>query len=117
MKPEDFARQFRDAVVQQNAAIYKDLFTSTPINSASDPYWKRALALHAALTPEQRAVLFEIMRQTMVDTVSNVFAILDGVSSLDGCKEDFVLASKTDPQKINGNLQDLFLEIEERDRS
>ena len=117
MKPEDFATQLRDAVVQQNATIYKDLFASTPIDSASDPYWKRALALHAALTPEQRAVLFEIMRQTMVDTVSNVFAILDGVSSLDGSRESFVLNSKTDPQKINGNLQDLFLEIEERERS
>jgi hypothetical protein len=117
MKPQDFASQLREAVVQQNSAIYKDLFASTPIKSASDPYWKRALALHAALTPEQRAVLFEIMRQTMVDTVSNVFAILDGVSSLDGSKEDFVLTSKTGPQKINGSLQDLFLEIEERDRS
>jgi hypothetical protein len=117
MKPENFAAQLRIAVIEQNTAIYKDLFASTSKDSASDPYWKRALGLHAALTPEQRAVLFEIMRQTMVDTVSNVFAILDGVSSMDGSKEDFVLASKTDPQKINGNLQDLFLEIEERDRS
>ena len=113
MKPEAFASKLRESVVQQNMAIYRDLFATTSINSLSDLYWKRALALHASLTPEQRSVLFEIMRQTMVDTVSNVFAILDGISSLDGSKEDFILASKTDPQKINGNLQDLFLEIEE----
>lgn len=113
MKPKDFAIQLRDAVVEQNAAIYKDIYASTTINSASDLYWKRALTLHAALTPKQRAVLFEIIRQTMVDTVSNVFAVLDGVSPLEDSQEDFVLMSKTDPQKINGDLQELFLEIEE----
>ena len=57
------------------------------------------------------------MRQVTVDTVANLFAILDGVSSLEGPPEDFVLASKSDNKILNGDLQDLFLEAEERERS
>ena len=63
-----------------------------------------------------RAVLFEIMRQVTVDTVSNLFGILDGASALEGPREDFVLTSQPDNRKLNGNLQDLFLEAEERER-
>ena len=110
MKPGNFTSKIRDVVVQQNAAIYKDLFVSTPISSASDPYWKRALALYNSLTLGQREVFFEIIRQTMVDTTSNIFAILDSET------EDFALVSKTDLRKINGNLQDIFLEKEEQGR-
>lgn len=116
MKPDDFVIQIRDAVVRQNMTIYVDLFTSTPIESVTDPYWKRALALHAALSTAQRGVLYEIVRQTVVDTVSNIFGILDGSSPLGDGKEEFVLATKENPHEINGGLQGLFLELDERDR-
>ena len=116
MTPEHFVSQVRSVVVQQNAAIYKDLFESTTPESASDAYWKRALTLHGSLSDADRAVLFEIMRQVTVDTVSNFFGILDGASALEGPREDFVLTSQPDNRKLNGNLQDLFLEAEERER-
>ena len=113
MTPENFVSQVRSAVVQQNAAIYKDLFESTTPEAARDPYWKRALTLHRSLSEADRTVLFEIMRQVTVDTVSNLFAILDGVSALEGPREDFALTSQSDNRKLNGNLQDMFLEAEE----
>jgi hypothetical protein len=78
MSPENFVSEIRAAVVEQNSAIYKDLFESTSVESASDPYWKRALALYASLSDSDRKVLFEIMRQATVDTISNVLGILDG---------------------------------------
>jgi hypothetical protein len=116
MTPENFVTQVRSAVVDQNVAIYKELFESTAPDAASDPYWKRALTLYRSLNETDRLVLFEIMRQATVDTVSNIFAILDGVSALEGPREDFALTTTSDRQKINGNLQDLFLEADERDR-
>jgi hypothetical protein len=116
MTPENFVSKVRSAVVQQNAAIYKDLFESTTPENASDAYWKRALTLHRSLSDADRAILFEIMRQVTVDTVSNLFGVLDGASALEGPREDFVLTSQPDNRKLNGSLQDLFLEAEERDR-
>ena len=116
MTPENFVTQVLSTVVDENVAIYKELFESTAPDAASDQYWKRALTLYRSLSESNRLVLFEIMRQASVDTVSNIFAILDGVITLEGPREDFVLTTISDRQKINGNLQDLFLEADERDR-
>ncbi|MDX2080386.1 MAG: hypothetical protein SFU53_06335 [Terrimicrobiaceae bacterium] len=116
MTPENFVTQLRKAVVDENIAIYRDLFESTAPDAASDPYWKRALSFYDSLDEAGRRVLFEIMRQTSVDTVSNLLAVLDGVSALDSAREDFVLRTSSDPQQINGSLQDLFLEADERNR-
>lgn len=116
MTPEDFVSQIRLAVVQQNNAIYKDLFGATLPEAANDAYWKRTLTLYHSLNERDRSVLLEIMRQVVVDTVSNLFGILDGTSPLDSSDEEFLLTSEADGQKLNGNLQDLFLEAEERDK-
>ena len=51
------------------------------------------------------------MRQVMVDTLSNVFAVLDGVSMLSGQEEDFVLSHQG--KRLNGDLQEIFLSQEE----
>lgn len=115
MTPEHFVSRVRSTVVQQNAAIYRSLFESTTPESASDAYWKRALALHRSLSDKDQAVLLEIMRQVAVDTVSHLFGILDGASALEGPREDFMLTSQPGGSKLNGSLQDLFLEAEERD--
>ena len=116
MTPQEFITQVRSVVVQQNTAMDKGLFASTTPEGASDPYWKRSLTLHGSLSEADRVVLFEIMRQVRVDTVSEIFGILDGSSPLDGPRENFVLVSQSDNRKLNGNLQDLFLEAEERER-
>lgn len=116
MSPEDFVSQIRLAVVEQNNAIYKDLFGSTLPEAANDAYWKRALTLYHSLDEREQKVLFEIMRQVAVDTVSNLFGVLDGTTPLDNSDEEFLLTSEADGQRLNGNLQDLFLEAEEREK-
>ena len=113
MTPEQFVNQIRKSVVEENLSVYKDLFSSTEVQNATDPYWQRALQLYAALNSERKDVLFEIIRQVMVDTISNVFAILDGVSQLSGQEGDFTLLANDPPEQLNGELQDRFLEFEE----
>lgn len=117
MTPEEFVSQVRVAVVRRNAAAYREEFESTMPQESSDAYGKRALALYQSLGQSDRAVFLEIMRQVMVDTVSSVFGILDGVVSLDGTQRpEFVLISGSEDGKLNGDLQELFLEAEEQDR-
>ncbi len=114
MKPEDFVKKIRESILDENVGIYKDLFNSTSVDEASDEYWKEALRFYGKLNSEERETLFKIIRQVSVDTISNLFGVLDGVTCLDDQGEDFTLTIGDDGKgKINGDLQDIFLEIEE----
>ena len=68
MTPESFVSEVRSAVVEQNTAIYKELFGSETVESASDPYWKRALGLYASLSESDRRILFEIMMRIPIES-------------------------------------------------
>ena len=106
MNAAEFTGQVKRSVVDENVGIYRDLFENT--EKATDPYWQRALALYKALDASQKEVFFEVLRQTAIDTVSNVFAVVDGVTQLDGQDGDCSLTCGTD--QLSGELQDHFLE-------
>jgi predicted RNA polymerase sigma factor len=113
MTAKAFVSQLRQAVVEENVALYKQLFTDTSAATASDPYWKRALEFFDNLDSAQQSTLFEIIRQVAVDTTSNVLGIIDGVSTLEGFDDYFKLNYGGETQ-LNGDLQSLFLVEEER---
>jgi len=48
MTPENFVSQIHKSIVDENLGIYKDLFSSTDIQNATDPNWGRALRLYDA---------------------------------------------------------------------
>ena len=112
--PKKFIVQLRAAVIDENVAIYRDLFASTSVEKASDPYWKRALTLFYALSPEQQVVFFEIVRQVAVDTTSNVLGVIDGVNALEDIDAELALVYGDDRQTLSGDLQSLFLVEEEK---
>jgi predicted transcriptional regulator with HTH domain len=113
VSPNELVNHLRVAVIDDNTAIYQQLFRNTVATGASDPYWKRALTLFHELSPEQQLVLFEVVRQVAADTTSNVLGVLDGANPLQGQKGDFELSYEGGP-KLNGDLQTLFLIEEER---
>ena len=114
MKTEYFVEKIRKAIIDENDAIYRDLFNNTDMADATDEYWKKALLLFKSLDKYGQEALFEIMRQVSVDTLSNMFGVLDGVSSLENVDEEFKLTADDDESEvINGDLQDIFLEMEE----
>lgn len=112
MTPKDFAVAIKQSVIEENLAVYRDIFVQTSPEDASDPYWKRALVLYSSLPPDQRPVIFEIMRQVAVDTTSNVLGVIDGVNFLEGTSDEFTLFYGRD--KLSGDLQSLFLVEDER---
>ena len=113
MSPQDLITGIKIGVVDQNDSIYRDLFSSTEVSSATDPYWKRALSFFESLDSEQKAIFFEIIRQVSVDTVSNTFGVLDGVICVEGVDADLRLLDRSGA-KQNGDLQTLFLVDEEK---
>ncbi len=42
MTQQELINRIRAEIIDQNLAIYRDLFANTDPASASDPYWKRA---------------------------------------------------------------------------
>ncbi|WP_206996157.1 hypothetical protein [Trinickia mobilis] len=113
MTPKEFVAHLKADVVDENVAAYRDLFASTSVGDASDPYWKRAQTLFDSFSPDQKSIFFEIIRQISVDTVSNVLGIVDVVNTFPGVAAEFELVCDSQ-QKLSGDLQSLFLEEEER---
>ena len=114
MTPKDFVVRLHAAVVEENTAIYRDLFLNTSIEAVSDSYWKRALVLFNKLSPEQQDIFFEVVRQIAVDTTSNVLGVIDGINVFEDADGGFALTCGT--QQLNGDLQSLFL-VEEENRA
>ena len=93
---------------------YRDSL-KTPLAEATDPLYRDVITLHNALTPRQRKVLAAFARQGFIDGVSTVLGILDGSSGLRSHGSvDFELTLRGRKKKLNGDLQDYFLEAIER---
>lgn len=112
MKPEEFVSSLKAYVVDENVDLYAETFRSTDRNRVSDEYWRAVLALFDSLDDESKDLLLRIIKQVAVDTVSNVLGVLDGSSYHSASGEELTLLDAT-RTKLNGNLQDLFMESEE----
>jgi hypothetical protein len=111
MNDHEFVTALHQDIVDNNWHTYRQLFTESEPASATDPYWHAALLLYADLDPAGRETLLRIVRQVMVDTLSNVLGLLDGVTALE--QQDGELALTLSGQRLDGTLQDQFLELEE----
>lgn len=89
---------------------YRDSL-KTPLAETTDPLYRDVIALHNSLTPRQRKVLAAFARQGFIDGVSTVLGILDGSSGLGSFGSvDLHLTVRGGKKKLNGDLQDYFLE-------
>lgn len=114
MDINEFVIKIHDLITKERITIYKDMFNNTNIEKVKNNYWKEALEFYHSIDQKQKEMLFKIIRQISVDTVSTIFALLDGVSIVEGQDDRFILSFKKNPTvKINGDLQDIFLEHEE----
>lgn len=111
MGAKEFVDGIREEVVTRNMRTYRRLFAQTRPSDASDAYWQSALQLFGELDRARQDILLGIVRQTMVDTVSSLLAVLDGVSDLPG--QNGSIEVRIADENLAGNLQDLFLSAEE----
>jgi hypothetical protein len=87
MTPDTFVNRVLQTVVADGLDTYRGIFARP--GTVSDEQWKRALDLYRSLPRRHRKVLLEIMQQVTIDTLSEVFGILDGSSALGGRSERF----------------------------
>ena len=106
---EKFVKNIYKTVVEGGERIYKNLYEDTKITEKTVDYWKNALELYRSFDDKQKNVFMNVVKQTMIDTVSNVFGILDGSSTLS--TEDFEFEVKINGVSTENELQDTFLEF------
>ena len=106
---EKFVKSLYESIVKENLVLYKELYKTTEVETATDEYYKEALNLYNSLSEEKRDVIIRIIEQTMVDTISSMLGIIDGSIPLeeDDSLEPKLLLNSVD---TDGELQDLFLE-------
>ncbi|MEH7610010.1 transposase [Gottfriedia acidiceleris] len=116
MNNVDLVKSLYQTVVKEGLSEYEDLFVNTETKDATDPYWKDALNFFVELTDDNKKMLFKIIEQVQVDTVSHVLGVLDGVVSISD--EDFEIEMKIngEEESLNGDLQDSFLEFVEENQ-
>lgn len=111
MTVEQFVKALRSGVIDDNMRAYAEVVASRHADDVADVHWKRVLGLFSSASPEQRDVIFAIMRQVAVDTVSSVFGILDGVSAIEDLPGEITVTYEG--ETVSGELQDYFLSLEE----
>jgi hypothetical protein len=113
MNSEEFCRNIHQAVVVENSGVYRELLEKTNRATVSDDHWKRLLLLFDQLHDQQKETLLATMRQVAVDTCSNLLGILDGTTCFDSSNADFQLIHNGSGRSLSGDLQEIFLAIEQ----
>ncbi len=109
MKPIDFIVALRENVIGTLTKYYEqELNNFTP---EYPPGWQLIAQWYNSLEPEQKAHFIEFIRTIQVDTISLVLGILVGKDYLNEERVEFTLMAGE--EVITGDLQDIFLEIEE----
>ncbi len=109
---EQFVKNIFENLVEENIRIYKDLYDSYEITDKTVDYWKNAIQLYQSLDGNQKKIFYRILEQNMIDTISNLFGVLDGNTNLSG--KEYEILVEIDGVDTNNELQDSFLEyIEE----
>jgi hypothetical protein len=111
MKAIEFVTAIRERVIENDYSIYQDLLEDTI--KSDDPVWKEILPLYNNINNEQRKSFLNFIRLIQTNTVSHILGILDGSTYLDEKRQSFILKTEQEEDIINGDLQDIFLEMEE----
>lgn len=104
---EIFVKSLYESIVKENIELYKNLYETTKIGPKTNEYWKKALNLYEFLSEEHKAVLINIIEQTMIDTISNMLGAIDGSSTLENCS--LIPKLLLDNTDTDGMLQEQFL--------
>lgn len=109
---EEFVKSVYETIVEDGKNIYKELYENTEVTERTVDYWKDALELYHSLNGHQKEIFINVVKQTMIDTVSSIFGVFDGSSTLSG-DDKFEIDIKINGVNTENELQDNFLEYVE----
>ena len=112
---EKFVEKIYKTIVEDGVGEYKNLLDNTSLKNATDRYWISALELYGTLSSEDKEKILKFAELIMIDTISSVFGILDGSSTLS--EETFEFDVMINGISTENELQDTFLEFVEENNN
>lgn len=110
MNDVEFVNSLKKEIMDDLSRYFNTLNTP-PIEGGYEP-WNDSKELYSQLNEKQRKELKTFVRLVMTDTLSNVFAKLDNVSSF--AEQEGFFELTLNGKTISGDLQEIFLmQIEE----
>lgn len=108
---EEFIKSIYETVVEEGVDTYKYLFNNIIIDKKTVDYWKTSIEFYNSVDESKRDAFFGIIKQIIIDTISNLFGIFDGSVTLSnkGCN----INVEIDGKYTDNELQDTFLEYVE----
>lgn len=104
---EEFIKRIYSTVVLDGLEAYKEQFNNTIITDKSTDYAVQLLQIYSLLSKKQKEVFLNFIQVVIIDTISTMFGIFDGSSTLNGGNYDIDI--KIDGKDTDKNLQDPFL--------
>ena len=110
MDTTQFVNAIRESVLEEYTEYYRTTLNERSAHSVNDLYWKELIGLYQTLDERQRRIIHALVRQVSADTISSLFGIIDGSSTLvPKSGWSFQLISQPDGVRLDGDLQDIFL--------
>jgi len=109
MKPEELVKILKRDVIEENIDLYQNLLDTT--NEATDPIWKGILPIYINLSKNERIIFLKFLRIVEINTLSHVLGIFDGTTYAEGIDDEFIINIEGKREKLNGDLQNIFLEL------
>jgi len=109
----NFVKELRRFVIDFDHIQYRKQLEESEIGEIKDEYWLSVVKFYQNLDAESQKIFFSILRQIKVDNTSLILGILDGNMILENQEKDFFLAFEGSKKPLNGELQEVFLELEE----
>lgn len=100
------------SIVQENCKVYEDILNIDKISEKTIPFWRDAISLYKDLDDNQRNIFMSVIQSVIIDTISNVFGVIDGSTNLEG--HDFDISLCFSGISSEKELQDNFIEFAEK---
>ncbi|MBQ5537717.1 MAG: hypothetical protein IIU02_07380, partial [Treponema sp.] len=88
---EKFIEKLYKAIIKDGIDEYKDLLGNTNLEDATDKYWEKSLDLYKSLTADNREKMLKFAELVMIDTISNIFGVLDGSTTGSAPYERYII--------------------------
>ena len=111
MEAKEFVTKLKERVIDNDFKIYEELIESK--SRIKDPTWQGIIEIYNSINKKEQLALLNFLRLVQVNTLSHVLGILDGTVNLSNRNLNFILKTSRNDNAINGDLQDIFLEMEE----
>ncbi len=102
----DFVESLYKSIIVEHMELYENIF-NTAVHENMPEYRKKTLEFYNNLSQENKEVLMGLLKQSMINAISNLLGIIDGSSTLNDC--DLEPKLLLDNKDTENELQDTFL--------